>query len=284
MLLSLTNSRVKNRSAKQFETMRFRRRESLSERPIRQAPKALFLLCSLLLVRRTLSQDACYETLGSLNSVMQTELVRIQNGATPQDAYMYNLCNNTFFDATTTILEPVLNNAMFICGDDGSRLGRCVILGGSLQVEIVDSLVDTYPLQEISFMGITFSSFESNTLRTGTSIGAFASSVTTATFTDCAWEEFTSDFVIRQNATGAAIGSMTVEVERSIISAGSSGVIFDNNGGLLRINEIELTDISAAAFLATANNGASFVSGMSISRKYLYSQRFQINDSFYLIC
>jgi hypothetical protein len=248
--------------------MRFRRLEPLELRPTRKTTQALFLLCSLLLVNRTLSQDACYETIGSLNSVMQTELVRIQNGATPQDSYMYNLCNNTFFDATTAVLEPVLNNVMFICGEDGSRLGRCVILGGSLQVEIVDSLVDAYPLQEISFMGITFSSFESNTLRTGTSIGAFASSVTTATFIDCSWEEFTSDFVIRQNATGATIGSMTIEVKSSIVSAGSSGVIFDNNGGLLRINDIELTDVSAAAFLATANNGASFVSGMSISRKY----------------
>jgi hypothetical protein len=199
---------------------------------------------------------------------METELIRIQNGATPQDSYLYNLCNNTFFDATNTVLKPVLNNVMFICGDDGSRLGRCVILGGSLQVEIVDSTVDAYPLQEMSFMGITFSSFESNALRTGTSIGAFASSVTTATFTDCAWEEFTSDFVIRQNATGAAIGSMTIEMKRSIISTGSSGVILDNNSGLLRINEIEIKDVSAAAFLATANNGASFVSGMSISCKY----------------
>lgn len=256
--------------------MRFRRRGSRAERPIRQSERALYLICSLLTVQRTLSQDACYETIGSLNSVMQTELSRIQNGAIPQDAYMYNLCNNTFFDSTITALKPVLNNVMFICGDDGNRLGRCVIAGGSLQVEIVDSTVDSYPLQEISFMGITFSSFESNALRTGTSIGAFASSVTTATFTDCAWDEFNSDFVIRQNATGAAIGSMTIEIERSIITAGSSGVIFDNNGGLLRINDIELTDVSAAAFLATANKGASFLSGMTISRKYPVAHKIQL--------
>jgi hypothetical protein len=119
---------------------------------------------------------------------MQTEFVRIQNGATPADAYMYNLCANTFFDATSTILAPVLSNSMFICGNDGSRLGRCVIVGGSEQVRIVDSTIDGYPLQELSFMGITFSSFESNALKTGTSIAAFASSSTTATFTDCAWE------------------------------------------------------------------------------------------------
>jgi hypothetical protein len=214
-----------------------------------------------------LSQNSCYETIGSLNNVMQTELVRIQNGATPQPSYMYNLCNNTFFDATTSILEPVLNNVMFICGADGSRLDRCVIVGGSVQVQINDTTVDNYPLQELYFMGITFSSFESNALRSGTSIGGFASSATTATFVDCAWEEFTSDFVVRQNATGAAIGSMTIEIRGSTITSGTSGVIFDNNGGLLRINSIDVTDVSAAAFVATANNGASFLSGMKMSRK-----------------
>jgi hypothetical protein len=229
-------------------------------------------LCVLsVLAQPVISQNPtpCFDTIGSLNSVMQTELTRIRNGATPQNAYMYNLCNNTFFDATTSILEPVLNNVMFVCGENGNRLGRCVILGGSVQVQIDDSTVDTYPIQELSFMGITFSSFESNALRTGTSIGAYASSSTTATFMDCTWEEFKSDFVIRQNATGGAvIGSMTVEIKKSSITAGSSGVVVDNNAGLLRINEIVVSDVSAAAFLATANNGASFLSGMTMTCKF----------------
>lgn len=148
-----------------------------------------FLLVLGTLVYPAIAQaQSCFETLGALNSVMQTELIRIQNGATPKDAYTYNLCPNTFFDATSTALEPVLNNAMFVCGDDGSRLSQCVILGGSEQVSIVDSLVNGYPLEELSFMGITFSAFESNTDMSGTSIAASASSATTATFTDCAWQ------------------------------------------------------------------------------------------------
>jgi hypothetical protein len=62
---------------------------------------------------------------------------------------------------------------------------------------------------------------------------------------------------------------MTIEIKQSTIASGSSGVIFDNNAGLLRINEIDVTAVSAAAFIATANNGASFLSGLKISRKFL---------------
>jgi hypothetical protein len=119
---------------------------------------------------------------------MQTELVRIQNGATPQDSYTYNLCPNKIFDAASVFLEPVLNNANFVCGNDGRRTNSCVIVGGTMQVRIVDSAVTGYPLQEISFTGITFSGFETSNSMSGTSIAAFASSAATATFTDCEWK------------------------------------------------------------------------------------------------
>lgn len=133
-------------------------------------------------------QTACFETLGAINSAMQTELTRIQNGAAPQDSYTYTLCPNKFYDASMVILSPKLNNAMFICGEDGSRTNNCVILGGTEQVRIVDSEVSSYPLQELSFTGITFSGFEGNTRMTGTSIAALASSAATVTFTDCSWQ------------------------------------------------------------------------------------------------
>ena len=55
-------------------------------------------------------------------------------------------------------------------------------------MRIVDSEVSDYPLQELSFTGITFSAFEGSSRMTGTSIAALASSATTATFTDCAWK------------------------------------------------------------------------------------------------
>jgi hypothetical protein len=131
----------------------------------------------------------CFATLGAVNSDMELELIRIRNGAPPQTAYLYPLCPNTVFDATLTPLRPLLNNAMIVCGVDGQRSNRCVILGGSVQVAILDSLVDGYPLQELSFMGLTFSGFTSASAGgIGTSIAAMASSVTMATFTDCAWQ------------------------------------------------------------------------------------------------
>jgi hypothetical protein len=167
--------------------MRLRMRARMKE-ILRRARESLLIACILIIVPPVVSQTPCFDTIGALNSAMQTELVRIQSGATPEVAYMYNLCTDTFFDAETAILMPVLNNAMFICGNDGSRLGRCVINGGSQQVRILDSTLDSYPLQELSFMGITFSSFKSNTAQSGMSIAAFASSSTMATFTDCSWE------------------------------------------------------------------------------------------------
>jgi hypothetical protein len=135
---------------------------------------------------------------------MELELIRIRNGAVPQTTYVYTLCPNTVLDATTTPLRPLLNNAMFVCGADGQRSNRCVILGGTVQVAILDSLVDGYPLQELSFLGLTFSGFVSDDASAangiGTSIAAMASSVTMATFTDCSWQVRCNTHVTRRAA------------------------------------------------------------------------------------
>jgi hypothetical protein len=147
---------------------------------------------------------ACFATLGAVNSDMELELIRIRNGAPPQTAYMYPLCPNTVFDASLAPLRPLLNNAMIVCGVDGQRSNRCVILGGSVQVAILDSLVDGYPLQELSFMGLTFSGFTSASAGgIGTSIAAMASSVTMATFTDCAWQVRTHENALFSSSTMA---------------------------------------------------------------------------------
>jgi len=172
-------------------TMAVGRRRCAADGSRTTMPLSLRALLALgVLARPIAAQTApCFNTLGAINSVMQTELVRIQNGAPPQQSYVYSLCPNTFLDASAEPLEPVLNNVMFVCGESGDRSGRCVILGGSQQVLIQDSLVDGYPLQELSFLGITFSAFETNGGdMTGSSIAAFASSTTTATFIDCVWQ------------------------------------------------------------------------------------------------
>lgn len=155
---------------------------SMKRHGARVVPILLSLVCT------GLCQTDCFGTLLALNNEMQTELIRIRNGATPNSEYLYNLCPNTFFDTASTALEPVLSNSKFVCGENGSRTDRCVMLGGSTQVRISDSLVEGYPLEELTFMGITFSGFQSNNNRRGSSIAAQASSVTTATFTDCEWQ------------------------------------------------------------------------------------------------
>jgi hypothetical protein len=80
-------------------------------------------------------------------------------------------------------------------------------------------------------------------------------------------QEFASDFVIRQSAAESFFGPMTVQVERSSVTSGTTGAVFDNDGGLLRLSEIDFADVIGVALVATANNGASFLEQSTISRK-----------------
>lgn len=77
-----------------------------------------------------------------------------------------------------------------------------------------------------------------------------------------------SDFVVLQRAEGNVFGPMTVEIEGGVVSSGTAGAVFDNDGGLLRISELQVVDLTATAMVATANNGASFLEESNISRKY----------------
>lgn len=134
------------------------------------------------------SAPPCYPTIRTINSAMRTERTRIQNGGIPEGTYEFVLCPNTVFDATFEALQPTLDNVVFRCGGATSvAANRCIFNGGAQQVLILDSLVPGYFLQQVSFVGITFSNFGSTT-EESTSIAAFASSITTALFRDCVWE------------------------------------------------------------------------------------------------
>lgn len=121
-----------------------------------------------------------YDSISAINDDMQQELQRIMlDGENPLPSYSYILCPDTTFDGATTLL-PVLNEITFLCGEGG--LARtCVIAGGTQQVLISESIDPTYPLENITFVGFSFSNFN------GTSISAYATNVTMATFEDCAW-------------------------------------------------------------------------------------------------
>lgn len=128
-----------------------------------------------------------YSSIEVLNSDMETELQKIQDGSAPADEYTFRLCPDTVFDTTTTPLRPVLNNAMFLCGENGDRANSCTLVGGSEQIKFEDSAVEGYVLESMSFMGLSFADFEGNTDLTGTSIGAYASSQLTSIFTNVAF-------------------------------------------------------------------------------------------------
>lgn len=76
-----------------------------------------------------------------------------------------------------------------------------------------------------------------------------------------------SNFVVLQRAETSALGSMTVDIERSLVTGGSAGTAFDNDAGLLRISGLQVRELMAMALVATANNGASFLEDSDVSRK-----------------
>jgi len=77
-----------------------------------------------------------------------------------------------------------------------------------------------------------------------------------------------SDFVILQRTQDSVFGPMTVEIVGGVVTAGTAGAVFDNDGGLLRISDLEVVDLTATALVATANNGASFLEESTMSRKF----------------
>lgn len=113
-----------------------------------------------------------YTSVFALNNDMLFELAQIATGTAPQPEYEFILCPNTVFDFTpapgnetnTTLpvvpLMPVLNNVVFQCGTTGNVDDECIFSGGDTQVEIEDSNVADFPLEMVTFRGLTFSEFD----------------------------------------------------------------------------------------------------------------------------
>ena len=102
-----------------------------------------------------------YTTIAAMNADMQTEISRIDGGGDFEDGQTYNmiLCPGGTFDTTDEPLLPVLNGAIFSCGEDGNVADGCVVSGGRQNVNIQAPSINNYPLQMISFNGITFEMF-----------------------------------------------------------------------------------------------------------------------------
>jgi len=67
---------------------------------------------------------------------------------------------------------------------------------------------------------------------------------------------------------------MTVVLEESIMTSGTTGVAFDNDGGILNIRDLQINEITATSLLATANGGASFLQDSSVSFSFLSTATF----------
>ncbi|GKY90646.1 hypothetical protein MPSEU_000038000 [Mayamaea pseudoterrestris] len=236
---------------------------------------ALLIIGTLLVPEANAEPELCpgsttefgYTSINSINTDITNELMRIQSGATPNGIYTYSLCRNTVFDANAGPLRPGLSNSFFICGPDGNPNNKCTIQGGNIQVEIVNSMLPNYELAEITFLGIQFSGF------TTQAVSAYASFPTQANFRNVLWTDFTSEFVVRQqpgNGTSTDIAPpMTIDISNSTVSDGTTSAVFDNDGGSLRVQQLQATGVTAPALMATSNGGNSFFQDSVVSASRL---------------
>ena len=121
-----------------------------------------------------------YTNITALNMDIADEFARIEAGGMPQPPYLYPLCPDTVFDMSSGPLLPLLSELTVTCGPSGDGMG-CRLSGGTRQVLFADSALDGYEVETVMFQGLTFMNFSE------TSIAAYASANTTATFMSCAW-------------------------------------------------------------------------------------------------
>lgn len=122
-----------------------------------------------------------YTSIAHLNADIQEEIDRIENVPIlqPESSYIYTLCPHTVFVGDER-LTPLLDNSTFLCGNMGDSKDKCTLMGGSVQVNIIDSPYQ-YQINRLFFRGLTFSNF------TSYGVAASASSQTRAEFHDCHW-------------------------------------------------------------------------------------------------
>jgi hypothetical protein len=67
---------------------------------------------------------------------------------------------------------------------------------------------------------------------------------------------------------------MNIEMRDVTVTGGTAGVLFDNDGGVLRLESASVADVTSAALIATANSGSSFLQASSVSESSLNSITF----------
>jgi hypothetical protein len=130
-----------------------------------------------------------YVNIADMNDDMVVELDQIRNGRAPQPPYVFLLCPETQFDATTQPLQPILNGAVFMCGMEGDPALNCRFMGGADQVVVDDpeNVPQRYMLESISFMGLTFTGFNNS------AISGTATAPTTISLYQCNFDVSATD-------------------------------------------------------------------------------------------
>jgi len=70
---------------------------------------------------------------------------------------------------------------------------------------------------------------------------------------------------VRQSTGFSADSPMTIEIKDSQITSGNATVIFNNDGGSLRVDNVAVSDVTTSSFMATANAGVSILQDSSIT-------------------
>jgi hypothetical protein len=119
-----------------------------------------------------------YDSIDSLNADIDAEVARIIDGGTPEEAYLYRLCPGSTIMMEGKSLMPKLDGSVFQCGDGGLLADDCRLQGGSDQVIINNSAIPGYSLNDVRFVGVTFTGF------TNSAVSGNALYTTTTTIED----------------------------------------------------------------------------------------------------
>jgi hypothetical protein len=131
-----------------------------------------------------------YTSIASINDDIDQEITRIEGGGSPQELYVIVLCPGTF-DTSSSPLLPQLDQATYSCAGTGNVNEGCIFSGGESNILIEDPGIDGYNINDMNFMGITFTAF------TGYSIDLRGIAPAEAIFLNCLWQDFQSTGIAR---------------------------------------------------------------------------------------
>ncbi|KAG7352772.1 hypothetical protein IV203_008820 [Nitzschia inconspicua] len=222
------------------------------------------------------SQDASvmgYTTLENINADMADEVGRIAAGGDPAAEYTLILCppSGTFLDPRqSNDLKPILNNLSILCLEGA----ECILNESQVQLSIGNSQVENYPLTTILVRGLTFQRFS------GTAISFQANQPTEFTCENCIFQGFTNARVVVDifSPTPSGDPAGAVKINNGIIRAtNDSGnqtttfAFFDNAGGFLRVNGLEISNTSPQGPIFYNRNGDTTVANLVVQLSTLES-------------